>query len=42
LKADTPEAGIGTRGDIDVFGEWVGFEVVREPLYDPAGERIRS
>jgi 4-methylaminobutanoate oxidase (formaldehyde-forming) len=37
-----PEAGIGTRGDIDVFGEWVGFEVVREPLYDPAGERIRS
>ncbi|HEY8845856.1 MAG TPA: glycine cleavage T C-terminal barrel domain-containing protein, partial [Candidatus Limnocylindrales bacterium] len=37
-----PEAGIGTRGDIDVFGEWVGFEVAREPLYDPAGERIRS
>jgi glycine cleavage system aminomethyltransferase T/glycine/D-amino acid oxidase-like deaminating enzyme len=37
-----PDAGIGTRGEIEVFGEWVGFEVVREPLYDPAGERIRS
>ena len=37
-----PGAGIGTRGEIDVFGEWVGFEVAREPLYDPAGERIRS
>jgi glycine cleavage system aminomethyltransferase T/glycine/D-amino acid oxidase-like deaminating enzyme len=36
-----PDAGIGTRGEIDVFGEWVGFEVVREPLYDPSGERIR-
>jgi glycine cleavage system aminomethyltransferase T/glycine/D-amino acid oxidase-like deaminating enzyme len=37
-----PDAAVGTRGDIDVFGEWVGFEVAREPLYDPAGERIRS
>ncbi len=37
-----PEAGIGTRGEIDVFGEWIGFEVVREPLWDPAGERLRS
>jgi heterotetrameric sarcosine oxidase gamma subunit len=37
-----PDAGIGARGEIDVFGEWVGFEVAREPLYDPAGERIRS
>jgi len=37
-----PDAGIGTRGEIDVFGQWIGFEVVREPLYDPAGERIRS
>jgi heterotetrameric sarcosine oxidase gamma subunit len=37
-----PEAGIGTRGEIDVFGQWIGFEVVREPLYDPKGYRIRS
>jgi 4-methylaminobutanoate oxidase (formaldehyde-forming) len=35
-------AAIGTRGEVDVFGDWIGFEVVREPLYDPEGERIRS
>jgi len=27
---------------VAVFGEWIGFEVAREPLYDPAGERLRS
>jgi 4-methylaminobutanoate oxidase (formaldehyde-forming) len=32
----------GTRGEIDVFGAWVGAEVVKEPLWDPAGERIRA
>ncbi len=37
-----PTPPIGTRGEIDVFGEWVGFEVMREPLYDPTNERIRS
>lgn len=37
-----PTVGIGARGEIDVFGTWVGFEVAREPLWDPAGERIRS
>jgi glycine cleavage system aminomethyltransferase T len=36
------ECGIGTRGEVAVFGDWIGFEVAREPLYDPAGERIRS
>jgi glycine cleavage system aminomethyltransferase T/glycine/D-amino acid oxidase-like deaminating enzyme len=35
-------AAIGTRGDVEVFGRWVGFEVVAEPLYDPTGGRIRS
>jgi 4-methylaminobutanoate oxidase (formaldehyde-forming) len=35
-------ARLGQRGEIDVFGEWVGAEVVREPLWDPTGERIRS
>ncbi|HEX5240117.1 MAG TPA: FAD-dependent oxidoreductase, partial [Candidatus Limnocylindrales bacterium] len=35
-------AAIGTRGDVEVFGEWIGFEVAREPLWDPAGERIRA
>ena len=37
-----PGVPLGSRGEIDVFGEWVGFEVVREPLWDPAGERIRA
>ncbi|HEV8545003.1 MAG TPA: FAD-dependent oxidoreductase [Candidatus Limnocylindrales bacterium] len=37
-----PSAAIGDRGEIDVFGEWIGFEVTREPLWDPTGERIRS
>ena len=37
-----PDAGIGTRGEVEVFGRWVGFEVMREPLYDPAMERVRS
>ncbi|MEO8570125.1 MAG: FAD-dependent oxidoreductase [Chloroflexota bacterium] len=35
-------AAIGTRGEVEVFGEWIGFEVVREPLYDPEGARIRA
>ncbi len=37
-----PERGIGTRGEIELFSEWVGFEVAREPLYDPTNERIRA
>jgi len=36
------QAAFGTRGEIDIFGEWIGFEVMREPLWDPAGARIRS
>ena len=30
-------AGIGQRGEVDVFGEWVGCTVSAEPLYDPEG-----
>jgi len=37
-----PTAAIGSRGEVEVFGEWIGFEVAREPLYDPGGARIRS
>jgi glycine cleavage system aminomethyltransferase T len=37
-----PNAALGTRGEIDVFGAWVGFEVVREPLWDPTNARIRA
>ncbi|MET1231462.1 MAG: FAD-dependent oxidoreductase [Candidatus Limnocylindrales bacterium] len=38
-----PELGsVGRRAEIDVFDEWVGAEVVREPLWDTNGERIRA
>ena len=36
------DARVGDRGDIDVFGTWTGFEVAKEPLFDPAGDRIRG
>jgi 4-methylaminobutanoate oxidase (formaldehyde-forming) len=36
------EAAEGTRVEVEIFGEWVGGTVTREPLYDPRGERIRS
>ena len=35
-------AALGTRVEVDVFGTWVGGIVTREPLYDPANERIRA
>ena len=35
-------AAFGTRVEVDVFGTWVGGVVSREPLYDPANERIRA
>ena len=35
-------AAIGTRGQVDVFGQWVEFKVVRDPLYDPDNARVRS
>ena len=28
--------------EVQVFGRWVPATVARDPLYDPAGERIRS
>ena len=28
--------------EVEIFGEWVGGEVAREPLFDPKGERIRA
>jgi glycine cleavage system aminomethyltransferase T len=37
-----PEAAIGSRGEVDVFGVWTGFEIAREPLFDPAGVRVRA
>jgi 4-methylaminobutanoate oxidase (formaldehyde-forming) len=32
----------GTAVEVDVFGRWVGGEVAAEPLWDPAGERVRA
>ena len=37
-----PDRAVGTRGEVEVFGEWCGFEVMKEPLYDPTGARIRA
>ena len=37
-----PSVGVGSHGEVEVFGEWIGFEVAREPLWDPDGARIRS
>ncbi|GGO80637.1 GcvT family protein [Nonomuraea cavernae] len=31
----------GTRAEVEVEGSWVAADVVRDPLYDPAGERVR-
>jgi len=32
----------GTAVEVEIFGEWVAGEVAAEPLYDPAGERVRA
>jgi glycine cleavage system aminomethyltransferase T len=32
----------GTSLETEVFGERVGTEVVRRPLWDPTGDRIRD
>jgi glycine cleavage system aminomethyltransferase T/glycine/D-amino acid oxidase-like deaminating enzyme len=32
---------VGTEVSVEIFGEWVAGEVAAEPLFDPAGERIR-
>jgi glycine cleavage system aminomethyltransferase T/glycine/D-amino acid oxidase-like deaminating enzyme len=36
------EVGLGSAVELDIFGRWVAGEVAREPLYDPAGERVRA
>ena len=33
---------VGTRLEVDIFGDWVGAEVAAEPLYDPQGARLRA
>ena len=36
------EHDVGTEVAVEIFGEWIDGIVVDEPLYDPAGERIRA
>jgi 4-methylaminobutanoate oxidase (formaldehyde-forming) len=33
---------VGMEVEVEVFGEWVGAKVVRGPLWDHTGERVRS
>jgi 4-methylaminobutanoate oxidase (formaldehyde-forming) len=40
VPADRAE--VGRAVEIEVFGEWVPGEIVRDPLYDPAGAAIRA
>jgi glycine cleavage system aminomethyltransferase T len=32
----------GTPVEVEIFGTWVGGQVAQEPLYDPAGKRVRA
>ena len=36
------DAAVGTRVAVEIFGDWIEGEVAAEPLYDPAGARVRS
>jgi len=35
-------AEVGQRGEVEIFGEWVGCTVSAEPLLDPEGTRTRA
>jgi 4-methylaminobutanoate oxidase (formaldehyde-forming) len=36
------EHDVGTEVAVEIFGEWIDGIVVDEPVYDPAGERVRA
>jgi 4-methylaminobutanoate oxidase (formaldehyde-forming) len=36
------EVELGAAVEVDIFGRWVGGELVKEPLFDPKGERVRA
>jgi 4-methylaminobutanoate oxidase (formaldehyde-forming) len=40
LPAD--RADLGRPVEVEIFGEWISGEVAAEPLWDPAGERVRA
>ena len=35
-------ATVGQRGEVEIFGEWIGCTVSAEPLFDPEGTRIKA
>jgi glycine cleavage system aminomethyltransferase T/glycine/D-amino acid oxidase-like deaminating enzyme len=35
-------ATVGQRGEVEIFGDWVGCIVSAEPLFDPNGSRIKA
>jgi glycine cleavage system aminomethyltransferase T len=40
VPAESAEA--GREVEVEIFGEWVPGRIAEEPLWDPAGERIRA
>ena len=36
------EHDVGTEVAVEIFGKWIDGVVAEEPLFDPAGERIRA
>ncbi len=38
----TELADLGRRVEVEVFGEWIGATITKEPLWDPSGARIRA
>jgi 4-methylaminobutanoate oxidase (formaldehyde-forming) len=34
--------GAGRRVEVEIFGDWIPGQIAEEPLWDPAGERIRA
>ena len=36
------EHAVGTEIAVEIFGDWIEGEIAAEPLFDPAGERIRA
>src|SRR6476661_7532011 len=37
-----PDGAVGAEAEIGILGEWLPATVVQEPLFDPAGARIRA
>ena len=42
VRVPAAEHDVGTEVAVEIFGDWVPGVVAAEPLYDPAGERIRA